>query len=126
MSTKTQSRFSILGALTLILCIALAPMPALLSSCAAPSSRVQEVKTLKAVGLAVDGTMKVAAQMLHNGQLSPATWQKLAQIHDEQFRPAYNLAVSAVQTNLDSFASPDLVNLASQLSAILAPYLNER
>ena len=109
--------------LLLAVCLFAAPLPLLFTSCAAPSTRVQEVKTLKAVGLAVDGTMRLAAQMVHNGTISAATWQQIAKIHDEQFQPAFNAAVSAVQMNLDSFASPDIVALAAQISAVLAPYI---
>lgn len=108
----------------LLVCLSLAPAPALfLSSCAAPSTRVQEVKTLKAVGLAVDGTMKLAAQLYHDGKITAATWNQVAAIHDQQFLPAFNAAVSAVQMNLDSLAGPDVVTLAAQLTSVLAPYL---
>ena len=89
----------------------------------APTARVQEVKTLKAVGLAVDGTMQLAAQLYHDGKIDAALWQKIATAHDTQFQPAYRLAVAAVQANLDSVASPDLAALAAQLAALVAPYI---
>lgn len=99
----------------------------LLPSCqTAPTARVQEVKTLKAVGIAVDGTMRLAAQLYHDGKINAVTWQQIADVHDKQFQPAFNLAVRAVQMNLDSVASSDLITLASSLSAILTPYLTPR
>ena len=38
---------------------------------------------------------------------------------------AVSLAVAAVQANLDSVASPDLVALAAQLAALVAPYVSK-
>lgn len=112
----------------ILLCFCLlAPVTCLLPvGCqTAPSERVQEVKTLKAVGLAVDGTMRLAAQLYHDGKISADVWRQVALVHDAQFQPAFNLAVKAVQSDLSSVASPDLVGLASQLAAILTPYLTK-
>lgn len=93
------------------------------TSCqSAPTTRVQEVKTLKAVGLSVDATMRLAAQLYHDGKISADTWQRIAIVH-QQFLPAFNLAVKAVQSDLTP-ASPNLLSLAAQLSAILTPYLS--
>lgn len=111
---------------TLFLALALACAALAPTGCnTAPSARVQEVKTLKAVGLAVDGTMQLAAQLYHDGKIDAALWQKIAVAHDTQFQPAYRFAVAAVQANLDSVASPDLVALAAQLAALVAPYVSK-
>lgn len=109
--------------LILIICLLAAPV-AFVTSCAAPSTRVQEVKTLKVVAVSVDATMKVAAQMYHDGKISAVTWTQIAVAHD-RFQAAFNVAVKAVQSNLDSYASPDILTLAAQISSVLAPYLNK-
>jgi hypothetical protein len=86
------------------------------------TSQVQAGQTLQAVGLAVDAAMKTAAGMYHNNQITAAQWAQIADIHDNKFQPAFNLAVQAVQANLSSIASPDVVALASQLSALVASF----
>lgn len=111
--------------LIFLICAAVLCVPILPSCQTAPTARVTEVKTLKAVGLAVDGTMRLAAQLYHDGKISAQTWQQVADAHDKEFQPAYNLAVKAVQMNLDSVASSDLITLASSLAAILTPYLSK-
>lgn len=87
----------------------------------APSSRVAEVKTLQVVGASVDTAMKLAAQLYHDGKMGAAQWDQVAAIHGK-FRPAYNLAVAAVQADLSSPASPDLAALAAQLVALVATF----
>lgn len=91
--------------------------PVGLTSCStAPSARVVQVQTLKAVGASVDTSMKVLAELYRDGKITQEQWNKAADIHDRAFLPAYNLAVTAVQANLDSIASPDLINIATQLA----------
>lgn len=98
-------------------------LPALHTGCTtAPTQRGQTVMTLKIVGASVDASMKIAVQLLHDGHITAAQWNQIAAIHDQKFLPAYNLAVAAVQANLDSVASPDLTALAAQLASIIASY----
>lgn len=93
------------------------------SSCStAPTQRGQTVTTLKIVGASVDASMKIAVQLLRDGHITAAQWNLIATIHDQKFLPAYNLAVAAVQANLDTVASPDLAALAAQLASIVASY----
>lgn len=120
------SALPFIRAFAIALCLAVAAPVLTFSGCAAPSTRVQEVKTLKVVGLSVDATMKLAAQLYHDGKIGANLWQKIADIHDRQFQPAFNLAVQAVQSDLSSVASPDLAALAAQLAALLAPYLEAK
>jgi hypothetical protein len=89
----------------------------------APSERVNQVTTLKIVGASADASMKLAAQLLKDGKISREQWQKAADFFDFRFQPAYGLAVTAVQANLDSVASPDLVNLSTQLASLIASYI---
>lgn len=107
----------------LALAVAAPALPVIETGCSlAPSQRSAEVTTLKVLGASVDASMKVAAQLLHDGKITWPQWQKLADFHDNKFQPAYNLAVAAVQADLSSVASPDLLNLAAQLASIVASY----
>jgi hypothetical protein len=100
-----------------------AAIPLAQSGCqTAPNARVQTVTTLKVVGASVDATMRLGAQLLRDGKITRAQWDQLAVIHDAKFQPAFNLAVSAVQANLDSVASPDLLALSSQLAALISSF----
>lgn len=90
-----------------------------------PDQRGQAVTTLKIVGASVDATMKLGAQLLYDKQITRAQWDQIAVIHDTQFQPAYNLAVAAVQANLDSVASPELIGLASQLASAIVSFQNQ-
>ena len=62
--------------------------------------------------------MKVAASLYHDGKITAAQWQTVADTH-AKFQAAYRLAVATVQSNLDSVASPDLVALAGQLVSVV-------
>ena len=106
----------------LLLVIALLAAPALTSCHTPPSARVNQVETLKSIGLAVDGAMKISAQLLNEQRITSAQWYAIADLHDRRFLPAYRLAVSAVRANLDSVASPDLSNLASELLTLVQSY----
>lgn len=105
----------------LIACTALVATPVLTTSCtSAPSSRVTEVKTLKTVAVSVDAAMKVAAQLYKDGKITAGQWLKIADFHDNTFQPAFKLAVSSVQADLSSVASPDILGLAAQLADLVA------
>ncbi len=104
--------------LLLFLCLAIA-LPMASTSCStAPSARVQEVTTLKALGAARDAAMQVAGQMWRDGKITDAQRDKIIAYHDNVFQPAYRLAVTGVQGDL-SLASPDLINLFTQLQALI-------
>ena len=101
----------------------LAPAAFTLGGCGTPvTERSQAVTTLKAIGLTVDTSMTVAAKMYHDGKISQAQWQQIADFHDLKFMPAYHLAVDVVQADLSSIATPDVINLAGQLGALVASF----
>jgi hypothetical protein len=81
-----------------------------------PASRVAAVQTLESVGATAKASVQAAATLLAKGKITVAQWNTVSSIYDTKFQPAYNLAVSAVNADLSSIASPDLVNLASQLA----------
>ena len=110
----------------LILILSLAFMLPTFQGCStAPSQRVETVTTLKVIGASVDSLMQTAAKMYKAQQITQDQWNKLADIHDNQFLPAYNLAVAAAKSDFSSIASPDLVNLANQLSTIVLSFTSK-
>ncbi len=91
-----------------------AAFPVIQTGCqTAPSARVVEVQTLKAVGASAKAAIDASAQLLKQGQ-------KIAAFYDTKFQPAFNLAVAAASSDLSSVASPDLINLATQLANLVA------
>lgn len=115
----------ILSTLAALCAFALAaPLMTLPSGCAAPSARVAQVQTLKAVGQAAEASVQLSAQLYRDGRITPAQARQVADFYDQRFQPAYRLAVAAVNANLDSIASPDVAALASQLSALVSSFQN--
>lgn len=86
----------------------------------APSGRVAAVQTLKAVGLSAKTAMDASTELLKRDTITVAQWEKVASFYDNRFQPAYRLAVTAVNSDFSSLASPDLVNLAIELNALVA------
>ena len=77
------------------------------------------VTTLKILGATVDATMSTAAQLYLDGKISAAQWNTLATLHDNEFLPAYNAAVAAVQYDTGQPAAPSLVALGGQIVSAL-------
>jgi len=71
----------------------------------------------------MDTGMKVAAQAYHNGQITADQWNKIAAFHDNDFLPVYNTAVQAVQADLSSIATPDVIRLAQQLGVLINQFV---
>lgn len=112
--------------LLLILSLAVA-MPIIHSGCSTPpSARVVQVQSLKAVGHAAESAVALSAQLYRDGKITSAQAYKVAYHFDRQFQPAFRLAVAAVNANLDSAASPDLVALAAQLSSLVVQFQSEK
>lgn len=104
----------------IVLILALATAPAFVGCHSAPTERVAQVHTLQALGATADAAMKTAASLRKNGQITEEQWKRIATFFDTRYQPAYRLAVAAVSADLSSAASPDLVNLATQLAALVA------
>lgn len=104
---------------TIILILALAFAPALTSCSTPPAERSQAVMTLKVVGATRDAAMKVAGQLWREGKISDAKRDEIIAFHDNRLQPAYNLAVAAVQADLNSLANPELISLLGQLQALI-------
>lgn len=87
-----------------------------------PSARVVQVQTLKAVGQSAEAAVALSAQLYRDQQITAAQARQVADFYDQKFQPAFRVAVSAVQANLDSIASPDVMALAQQLSALVLQF----
>lgn len=106
--------------LLLALCLTLACPLAPVACNSTPSARVTEYQTLKTVGLAVDASMKVAAQLVADGKITRTQWEQIAAVH-ARFQQGFKLALSAVQSDL-TLASPDLIRLAGEVMAVVTSY----
>ena len=106
--------------LAVALCVA-APVTLVQTGCTT-SQQVQTDRTLLAVGTAADSAMTVAAQMYHNGQITPSQWKTIADFHDLKFLPAYNTAVAAFKADMSKAAPADVIALANQLAALVAAF----
>jgi len=107
----------------LCLAVALVFIPAGLTSCKSPpSERVAQVQTLKAVGHTADAAVATSAQLYAGKQITAEQARAVNAFYDQRFQPAYRIAVNAVNANLDSIASPELVALAAELSALVLTY----
>ena len=106
----------------LILALATAtPLALVQTSCQqAPSARTVEYQTLAIVGQTAKSGMDAATQLLKQGSISVAQWQRVATFYDTQFQPTYAVAVAAAKSDLSSVASPDLLALGTQLASLVA------
>lgn len=112
--------------LRIILVLALAsPALWLTPGCSTPpSERVVQVQTLKAVGHSAEGVVALSARLYQQRVITAEQARQVMDFYDLKFQPAFRVAVAAVQGNLDSIASPDLVSLAAQLSDLLIQFQN--
>lgn len=111
----------------LILLLALAcsavAIPVVQTGCkTAPSHRVIQVQTLKAVGETAEAAVGLSAQLYAAHTINAVQARQVLDFYNTKFQPVYRVAVAAVNANLDSIASPDLVGLAAQLSALVANF----
>jgi hypothetical protein len=98
----------------------LAPLSLTTGCTNTPTTQATKYKTLASVGLAAQGAMDSAAQLLKAGKLTVPQFQKIAAFYDTKFQPAFALARTAAQSDLSSLASPDVTALLAQLTVLLA------
>jgi len=108
--------------ITLLLVAALGvSSPVFLTSCSTtPSTNVEAFKTLSVIGSTAKSGMDAATQLLKQGSITVAQWQKVADFYDNKFQPSFALALTAANSDLSSPASPDITNLAIQFVALVA------
>ncbi len=106
----------------LLLALALAAPLAPVGCSTAPTERVAAVQTLKSVGQTAEAAVVLSAQLFRDGKITGAQARQVMDFYDQKFQPAFRFAVAAARSDLGSVASPDVMNLASQLSALVASF----
>jgi hypothetical protein len=107
----------------ILFALALALAPVAYTGCSTPpNERVAAVQTLKAVGHTAESAVAVSAQLYAAGRITPEEARKVVDLYDARFQPAFRIAVNAVNANLDSVASPQLIALAAELSVLVATF----
>jgi hypothetical protein len=91
-----------------------------------PSARVAQVQTLKAVGATAEASVALSAQLYAGGTINASQAREVMDFYDQKFQPVYRLAVASVNANLDSIASPDVLALATQLSALVLQFQHKK
>jgi hypothetical protein len=104
----------------LLLCLALVMPLAHVGCQQAPSERVAVAQTLLAVGHSAEATVGISAQLYRDKKISPKQAADIARFYDTRFLPVFRAAVTAAKSDLSTLASPDVLKLASDLSALLA------
>lgn len=99
-----------------------AALPMFDFGCAAPSTRVVQVQTLKAVGQTVEQIITTSAIAYQRGDITAAQAREINKLADTKFWPAYRLAVVAVKSDLGTNAPTELVLLSAQLADLLLQY----
>jgi hypothetical protein len=111
----------LVGCLGLLLCTT----PLVTTGCStAPNARVAQVQTLKAVGHAAESAIELTRELYRTQRITATQARQAMDFYDQRFQPTYRVAVAAVRANLDSLASPELVGLAAELSALVASFSN--
>lgn len=105
----------------LLLILSMGTIPVLTSCTTAPSARVAEGRTLEYAGLTAKAALDTSAQLLAHGKISVVQYEAVAAI-DDKFHLLYDPAVRAVQADLSSLASPDILAIVAQLTAAVAQF----
>ena len=106
-----------LSALVLTFVIGIVPL-ATQTGCTTKQTTVTYL-TLEAVGKTAKASLDASTQFLKQGAITVAQWQKIANAYDNDFQPAYNLAVVAAGSS-SAPAPADLVTKQSAFSASVA------
>lgn len=101
--------------------VAFFSMPVLQTGCST-TSQPQAVQTLKIVGVTAKTGLDACTQLLKQGTITVAQYQKVADFYDNRYAPAYALALTAARSDLSSVASPDLLLVAAQFAALVDQY----
>lgn len=103
-------------------CCLIAALPAVFTGCHTPvDQRVVAYQTLKATGEAAESAVKSAGLAYKSGLITAAQLQRVVDLFDNKFQPAYNLAKNAAGSDL-AIASPDVAALLDQLSTLVASF----
>lgn len=111
-----------IASLILIACLGAAPLGFTTACSTAPSSRVSQVQTLKAVGQSAEAVVQSSAHLFATGQITAAQARQVINFYDQKFQPVYRISVTAVQGNLSLAAPEELILLSAQLSALILTF----
>lgn len=106
--------------LLLILFLAVAT-PLAVTSCQS-TDQSQVVHTLQAVGQTAKGAMDGATLLLKDGKIDGVKWQKVADIYDLKFQPAFAVAVSMAKTDLSQPSPAELVAITEEITTLVASF----
>lgn len=102
-------------------------IPVLQTGCGTPpSQRVAAVQTLKAVGQTAETAVATSAQLYSTGAITAAQARQVMDLYNQKFQPAYRLAVSAVQNNLDASSPQDLIDLSTQIATLVLQFQSHK
>lgn len=87
-----------------------------------PSSRNIQFQTLKAVGYAANDAVALSARLYNDKVITAEQAREVIDFFNNRFQPAYRLAVMTARSHLDSLASPEILSLAGELSALVVKY----
>lgn len=87
-----------------------------------PTQRNVTVQTLKTVGQAAEAAVVTSAKLYEDGKISAVQARAVLDAYNNKFQPAFRLARTAAKSDLSTVASPDLVNLALQLTNLINTY----
>ncbi len=109
---------------TLFACLAIgAAVPVLQSGCTtSATTQNQVVQTLKAVGQSAEAAVALSTQLYQAKTITLEQKRQVNDFFDAKFMPVYRVAVTAAKSDLSSIASPDLISLAAQLSALVISF----
>ncbi len=110
--------------LCLALCIAVPLAPV---GCSTPqSAQVVEYQTLQGLENTVKAALVLSGHLREGGTITDAQAKQAMDFFDHQWQPAFRLAVSAARTAAKDpaavAAGPDLINLASQFTILVASF----
>lgn len=99
-------------------------MPVGFTACSTPpAQRVVAVQSLLIVGHSAESAVQLSAQLYRDGKITPAQARAVIDFYDIKFQPAYRLAVATVQSDLSAPASPQVLDLATQLLTLVNSYV---
>ncbi len=103
----------------LLLILALA-MPVAYQGCATPpAERVVVTQTLLSVGQAAEAAVTLSAQLYDERKITAAQAREVLDFYTQKFQPAFRVAKTAVNSDLSSLASPDILALGNQLFSLV-------
>lgn len=107
-------------ALALTLCVG--PIMVVAGCSSTPATRNQTVATLKAVGHTAEAAVSLSAQLFADGKITNDQAYAVFEFYNQKFRPAFRSAVLASKMNVDSISPQEVIDLSSELTAMVSAF----